>query len=122
MEQMQALALAHAIQSDETLPKSIYTGTNMYDPTLRREIEDFVQEINELRRSLPPLPEDSELALELRKDDETGESICSGYFVCHSDRCLFGLHVFDSESVLADVPGVTENTHIRESVPVPGIH
>ena len=94
----------------------------MYDPTLRREIEEFVQEINELRRSLPPLPEDSELALELRKDDETGESICSGYFVCHSDRCLFGLHVFDSESVLADVPGVTKNTHIRESVPVPGIH
>jgi len=70
----------------------------------------------------PPLPEDWELALELGEDRETGNSICSYYFVCHSTRCLFWLHEFNfnPESALHGVCGVTEDTHIRESAHVPG--
>ena len=110
------------LQSDETHPKPIYTDTNMCDPALRREIEEFVQEIYKLMCFSPSLPEDWELILELGKDDETGESFCSYYFVCHSTRCLFWLHEFDLDSVLGNVPGVTETAHIRKSVPVSGIH
>ena len=94
----------------------------MCDPALRQEIEQSIREIHNLRDGFPPLPEDWELALELGKDGETGEPICSYYFACHSTRCLFWLHEFDLESVLESLHGVTEETHIRESASAPGEH
>ena len=93
----------------------------MCDPVLRREIEEAVEEINKLKDTLPVIPKDWELALELGMDDKMGEPICSYYFVCHSDRYLFWLHDFGLESVLLGLPGVTENTHIRKSTPTPSI-
>ena len=86
----------------------------MCDPSLREEIERSVEEIYKLKDISPQLPADWELALELGKDDKTGEPICSYYFACLSTRCLFWLHDFDLESVLVDLSGVTETTHIRE--------
>ena len=94
----------------------------MCDPVLQQEIEEFVQEIYKLMYLSPSLPEDWELVLELGKDAKTGESICWYYFVCHFTRCLFWLHELDLESILVDVPGVTEKAHIRKSVPTSGIH
>jgi len=101
--------------------KPIYTDTNMCDPNLRQDIEQSIEEINKLRDTSPPLPEVWELALELGNDDETGELICSYYFVCPSTRCLFWLHEFDLRSILDQLRGVTEKTHICESDPVQGI-
>jgi len=92
----------------------------MGDPDLLREIEQYHEEINKLKDISPSIPEDWELVLELGKDKETDEPICSYYFVRHSTRCLFWLHEFDLESVLDNLCGVTEDTHIREPVPVPG--
>jgi len=92
----------------------------MCDPDLRQGIEKFIEEINDLKDISPPIPTDWELVLELGKDDETGEPICSYYFVCHSTRCLFWLHGLNLESVLENLHGVTEYTHIRERPPVPG--
>jgi hypothetical protein len=90
----------------------------MCDPDRRRRIEEALEEINQLKVYSPPLPVgDWELALELGEDEETGEPICSYYFVCLSTRCLFWLHEFDLESALADLCGVTDLTHIRESHP-----
>ena len=91
----------------------------MCDPSLRLRIEVALEEINKLRENLRenllPLPMDWELALELGEDDETGEPICSYYFVCHTTRCLFWLHEFDLEYALGGLRGVTELPHIRES-------
>jgi len=92
----------------------------MCDPDLLQKIEQYLEEINKLKETFPSIPEDWELVLELGADDETGEPICLYYFVRHSTRCLFWLHEFDLESVLWDVPGVTEKAHIRESAPAPG--
>ena len=86
----------------------------MCDLVQRQRIEEALEEINELKESCPPLPDDWELALELGNDDETGEPICSYYFVCLSTRCLFWLHEFDPESVIMNLRGVTERTHIRK--------
>lgn len=97
------------------MPQPIYTDTNMCDPVLRQRIEEALEELDELKGSSPPLPHDWELALELGKDEETGEHICSYYFVRLSTRCLFWLHEFDPESAMAGLRGVTEQTHIRES-------
>ena len=94
----------------------------MCDQGLRWQIEQAVEEIKELRKISPPLPEDWELALELGTDGETGEPICSYYFVCLSTRCLFWLHEVDLDSVLLNLCGVTEKTHICKSTPAPGIH
>jgi hypothetical protein len=105
------------LQSAQTRLKPIYTDTNMCDLVLREEIEKSVREIYKLKEVSPQLPVDWELALELGKDGETGEPICSYYFASLSTRCLFWLHDFDLESVLAYVGGVTEKPHIRESVP-----
>ena len=110
------------LQPDEMRLKPIYTDTDMCDPNLRQEIGRSVEDIHKLMGDFPSLPEDWELALELGEDDDTGETICSYYFVCHTTRCLFWLHEFDLEDVLEKVGGVTEKTHIRESAPVPGIH
>jgi len=93
----------------------------MCNPDLRQEIEEALEEINRLKDIHPLIPEDWELALELGTDDETDEPICSYYFVCLSTRCLFWLHDFDLESVLLDLCGVTEKTHIRKSAPTPSI-
>jgi len=100
----------------------IYTDTNMCDPVLGQAIEQSIEEINKLRLISPPIPEDWELALELREDRETGGSICSYYFVCHSTRCLFWLHELDPKDALVELYGVTEDTHIRESALVSGAH
>ena len=118
----QVLSITRVLHSDGARFKPIYTDTDMCDPALRQEIEEAVEEINKLKDISPPLPEDWELALELGKDEETGESICSYYFVCHSTRCLFWLHEFDLESVLNDLCGVTQQTHIREPARSSRIH
>ena len=89
----------------------------MCDPNLQQQIERSVEEITKLRESSPPLPEDWELVLELEEDPETGNPVCSYYFVCHSTRCLFWLHEFDPKSALGELCGVTEKSHIRESTP-----
>jgi len=89
----------------------------MCDPGLLRKIEQYVEEINKLKEISPSLREDWELVLELGKDDETDEPICSYYFVRHSTRCMFWLHDFDLESILDELGGVTEGTHICESAP-----
>jgi hypothetical protein len=90
----------------------------MCDPDLQRRIEEALEEIEQLKEYSPSLPVgDWELALELREDEETGEPICSYYFVCLSTRCLFWLHEFDLERALVDLSGVTDLTHIRESHP-----
>ena len=93
----------------------------MCDPDLRRRIEEAVEEIESLKDVRPSIPEDWELALELGTDNETGEPICSYYFVCLSTRCLFWLHHFDLDGVLLDLCGVTEETHIRKSAPTPSV-
>ena len=94
----------------------------MCDQGLRSQIEQAIEEINESKKYLPTTPEDWELALELGTDDETGEPICSYYFVCHSTRCLFWLHDLDLDGVLAGLCGVTDQTHIRKSPPTPSTH
>ena len=86
----------------------------MRDPVLRQRIEEALEEINELKKTCPPLPDDWELGLELGTDDETHDPICSYYFVCHSTRCLFWLHEFDPEVATGNLRGVTCWTHIRE--------
>jgi len=93
----------------------------MCDPNLRRQIEEAIEEIERLKDSCPPIPEDWELALELGTDEETDEPFCSYYFVCISTRCLFWLHKFPLDGVLLDLRGVTEKTHIRESAPTPSV-
>jgi hypothetical protein len=118
MKRRYVLALTCVLQSAQTRLKPIYTDTNMCDPSLREEIERSVEDIRKLRDISPQLPADWELALELGKDGETGEPICSYYFVRLSTRCLFWLHDFDLDSVLAEVCGVTEMSHIRESAPL----
>ena len=60
--------------------------------------------------------------MELGTDNETGEPTCSYYFVCISTRCLFWLHDFDLGSLVLDLCGVTEKTHIRKSASMSGIH
>jgi len=117
-----SLPLARGLLPENTPFKPIYTDTNMCDLALRRGIEQAIEEVNRLKTISPPLPEDWELALELGEDDETGEPICSYYFVCLSTRCLFWLHDFDLESVLEGLRGVTEKTHIREPAPTSSIH
>ena len=94
----------------------------MCDPDLRQRIEEALEEVERLKENSPPLPEEWELALELGTDGETGEPICSYYFACHSTRCLFWLHYFDIDSVIADLCGVTEKTHIRKSATAPMVH
>ena len=89
----------------------------MCNPELRGRIEEAIEEINRLKdEASPPIPEDWELVLELGTDKETGQSICSYYFVRLSTRCLFWLHDINLESVLLDLCGVTEQTHIRKYV------
>ena len=93
----------------------------MCDPDERQRIEEAIEELERLMEISRPIPEDWELALELGTDEETGEYICSYYFVRLSTRCLFWLHDFDLDSVLLGLCGVTEKTHIRKSAHTPSV-
>jgi len=93
----------------------------MCDPNRRQQIEEAIEEIEGLKDFCPSIPEDWELALELGTDEETGEPICSYYFVCLSTRCPFWLHHFDLDCVLLGLRGVTEKTHVRKSAPTPSV-
>lgn len=86
----------------------------MCDPDLRQRIEEALAEIDKLENALDLPLNDWELALQL-EDDETDGPICSYYYVRYSTRCLFWLQNFNPESAMADLCGVTERTHIRES-------
>ena len=103
----------------ERYHRPTYTDTNMRDPDLRRRIEEALEEIKSLQETSPwALPADGwELALELGVDEETGEDICSYYFVHHSTCSLFWLHHFNAKRALDNLRGVTELTHIGEFAP-----
>ena len=109
-------------QRDIVCFKLGYTDTNVCDPELRQRIEEALEEIDKLKEISPPLLDDWEFALELGTDGETGEPICSYYFVCISTRCLFWLHNSGLGSLLLDMCGVTERTQICKSAPMRGVH
>ena len=109
-------------RADRLRFKGIYTDTNMCDPDLRQRIEEALEGIKRVIEVSRPLPVEWELVLELGTDKETGDPICSYYFACHATRCILWLHYFDTDSVIADLCGVTEKAHIREFVTAPTIH
>ena len=93
--------------------KRLFTDTDMLDPLLRKEIEEFYQYIQKiLRRDGVVVPsKNCDLVLDiLRTEDDWVQ--WSYYYACHETRCLFWLDLYDATHMLSELFGVRSLAHI----------
>ncbi|KAH9003497.1 hypothetical protein EDB86DRAFT_3039780 [Lactarius hatsudake] len=93
--------------------KRLFTDTNMLDPVLREEMEDFY---HYLQRTLDhdgvAIPSNNyDLALDIVSED--GRTSWSYYYACHETRCLFWLDPYDATYMTFEVFGVKSPAHIK---------
>lgn len=101
-----------------------FTEVDIFDPQIHRLIEYHMQYLwNGLecaveREKLDLDMKQVDLVLELKNKDTSASSVtvCCYYFVNHHGRCLFWLHEFNIEEVLADCKGVESLSHIRLAI------
>ena len=84
----------------------------MYDPELRTEVQAFALYLDRKhpRSHLPT--ENYDLVLDIIKK-ENDEIIWAYYYVDHDSKTVFWQHYYDcGESLLREVPGVQEASHV----------
>jgi hypothetical protein len=95
--------------------KRLFTDTNMHDPALRHEIEDFYHYLQSiLRASQLTIPSSNcDLVLDIFPT-EGGQIQWSYYYACHdaSARCLFWLETYDASYMIFGLFGVSSPAHI----------
>ncbi|KAF8264910.1 hypothetical protein EI94DRAFT_1737414 [Lactarius quietus] len=88
--------------------RRLFTDTNMHEPVLREEIEDFYHCLqNIVRRDGLVIPSKSyDLVLDITQSED-GQTSWSYYYACHETRCLFwlgptewGFQIFGVKSAL----------------------
>ena len=91
--------------------KNIFTDVYMYDPTLSKEIQAFAIYLERTRTV--PLPNNYDLVLDVIIEKEPEEIIWAYYYVDHESKTLFWQEPYDcGESLLSEVRGVTEASHV----------
>jgi hypothetical protein len=96
--------------------KRLFTDTNMHDPALRHEIEDFYHYLQTiLRASQLTIPSSNyDLVLDIFPT-EGGQIQWSYYYSCHDARCLFWLETYDASHMISGLFGVSSPAHISVS-------
>ena len=95
--------------------KRSFTDTDMLDPVLREEIEDFYHYLqNTVQHDGVDNPSANyDLALDISPED--GRIVWSYYYACHETRCLFWLDTYDATHMLSELFGVNSPTHVSTS-------
>jgi hypothetical protein len=93
--------------------KRLFTDTDMHDPTLREEMEDFytyLQQVLHIDQLTIP-SKDYDLVLDIMVTDEQQIS-WSYYYACHESRCLFWLETYDASYMISELFGVKSPAHV----------
>ncbi|KAI9438686.1 hypothetical protein H4582DRAFT_190509 [Lactarius indigo] len=94
--------------------RRIFTDTDMHDPVLREEMEDFYHHLqrtlHHVGQVIPSKNYDLVLDILPTKD---GRISWSYYYACHETRCLFWLDTYHANHMISEVFGVTSPAHVR---------
>ena len=97
------------------LLKRLFTDTDMHDPVLREEMEDFYSYLMEIVRvdllTIPSKNYDLVLDVALYED----KLQWSYYYACHDTRCLFWLDAYDTTYITVESDGVESLAHLSAS-------
>jgi hypothetical protein len=91
----------------------LFTDTDMHDPTLREEMEDFytyLQQVLHIDQLIIP-SKNYDLVLDIMVTDEQQIS-WSYYYACHESRCLFWLETYDASYMISELFGVKSPAHV----------
>jgi hypothetical protein len=98
------------------LLKRLFTDTDMHDPLLREEIEDFHSYLMKIvhvehLRNIPSKNYDLVLDVTPYQD----KLRWSYYYACHDTRCLFWLDAYDTTYITFELDGVESLAHLSAS-------
>ena len=96
--------------------KRLFTDTDMQDPVLREEIEDFYSYLKKiLDRERIVIPSKKyDLVLDIMPSED-GRIQWSYYYACHETRCLFWLDPYDASHMISELYGVKSPAHVSAS-------
>ncbi|KAI9458574.1 hypothetical protein BJY52DRAFT_411830 [Lactarius psammicola] len=94
--------------------RRLFTDTDMLDPSLRKEMEEFYHYIQRILHYsglvIPSKNYDLVLDIMLAED---GRKQWSYYYACHEARCLFWLETYDATHMISELFGVRSPSHIK---------
>ena len=92
--------------------KKLFTDTDMHNETMRDEIENFYNYLQELihHDELEIPSENYDLVLDIMVRD--GGILWSYYYACHDARCLFWLETYDASYMVSELFGVKSPAHV----------
>ena len=93
--------------------KRLFTDTDMHDPLLREDMEDFYHYLQDIlhadRLEIPSNNYDLVLDIMPNEDEKIQWSY---YYACHDTRCLFWLGTYNATDMLYELDGVKSPAHI----------
>ena len=110
-------ALSPLLYSVVTNPllKRLFTDTDMQDPELREEMEEFYHYLQKIIHydGLVIPSNNYDLVLDIMPTED-GRMQWSYYYACHETRCLFWLDVYEANHMISEVFCVTSPAHVSE--------
>ncbi|KAH9172698.1 hypothetical protein EDB89DRAFT_2069372 [Lactarius sanguifluus] len=94
--------------------RRLFTDTDMLDPVLREEMEDFyhcLQRILGQEEVVIP-SQNYDLTLDIMPSED-GRIRWSYYYACHETRCLFWLDPYDATYMISELHGVGSPPHLK---------
>ncbi|KAI0296406.1 hypothetical protein BC826DRAFT_233003 [Russula brevipes] len=94
--------------------RKLFTDTDMLDPMLRDEMEDFYDYLqNVIRVDDLFIPSNHyDLVLDIMPTGD-GQIQWSYYYACHEKRCLFWLETYDASYMISELFGVKSPAHVK---------
>ena len=100
--------------------KKLFTDTDMHNPTLRDEMEEFYHYLEQFLVSeqlfIPSKSYDLVLDIMVTDDERISWSY---YYACHDTRCLFWLETYDASYMISELFGVKSPAHVSALHPSP---
>jgi hypothetical protein len=92
--------------------KRLFTDTDMHNETMRDEIENFYNYLQQfiLYDELIIPSKNYDLVLDIMVRD--GGILWSYYYACHDARCLFWLETYDASYMISELFGVKSPAHV----------
>ncbi|KAI9438684.1 hypothetical protein H4582DRAFT_1878298 [Lactarius indigo] len=94
--------------------RRLFTDTDMHDPVLREEMEDFYHHLQRILHHVGQVipSKNYDLVLDILPTKD-GRISWSYYYACHETRCLFWLDLCDATQMTSELLGVRSLAHIK---------
>jgi hypothetical protein len=96
--------------------KRLFTDTDMHDPIMRDEIEEFYKYLQEVLRGddllIPSKNYDLVMDIMVTEEEPAKQISWSYYYACHDARCLFWLETYDASYMTSELFGVKSPAHV----------